>query len=106
MTAMSVIQISVEFRGVSYVNSFPGRRTTPAAEKILTSLSLFCGSDYMPNLTIVPMTWDGLDKYGIEDKLSLIEQWKNAAGAFHETWSPDLSPWACAERGHLEDTSH
>jgi hypothetical protein len=92
MTAMSVVQSYVQFRGVLYVNSFQGNRITPGAEKILKWLSLFCGLEYMPNVTIVTTMWDGLDADGIEEKLARIAQWedgllnpliKNGASFYH-----------------------
>lgn len=51
-------------------------RVTPAVEKILTWLFLFCGQDYMPNVTIVTTNWSGNDPDGIEEKLTRVEQWK------------------------------
>ncbi|KAH1552461.1 hypothetical protein LV164_007917 [Aspergillus fumigatus] len=51
MTAMFVVERYVQFRGVLYVDSMEENRVTPATEKILTGLWLFCGQDYMPNVT-------------------------------------------------------
>ena len=31
----------------------------------------------MPNVTIVTTKWDGLDADGIEEKLSLVDKWKD-----------------------------
>ncbi|RHZ67324.1 uncharacterized protein CDV56_106958 [Aspergillus thermomutatus] len=76
MTAMSVVERYVEFRGVLYVDSMEENRVTPATEKILTWLWLFCGQDYMPNVTIVTTRWDGLDVDGIQSKMSRVERWQ------------------------------
>jgi hypothetical protein len=76
MTALSVVQSYVEFRGVLYVDSLKDERLTPSAEKILTWLSLFCGMEYMSNVTIVVTKWDGRDEDGIAEKMAKFEQWK------------------------------
>lgn len=76
MTAMSIVHSYAEFRGVLYVDDIKENRVTPAAHQMLTWLSLFCGQDYMPNVTIVTTRWDGLDQDGIKDKLSRFEKWQ------------------------------
>ncbi|GAD93812.1 hypothetical protein AFUA_7G00890 [Paecilomyces variotii No. 5] len=76
MTAMSVVRPYVEFKGVTYVDSMKSDSVTPEAEKILTWLSLFCGQDFMPNVTVVTTKWDGNDADGIKEKLTRVEQWK------------------------------
>ncbi|KAG2002839.1 hypothetical protein GB937_009489 [Aspergillus fischeri] len=76
MTAMSVVERYVKFRGVLYVDSMEENRVTPATEKILTWLWLFCGQDYMPNVTVVTTRWDGLDADGIETKMARVEKWR------------------------------
>lgn len=47
------------------------------AEKILTWLSLFCGTDYMPNVTIVITKWDTLNEDGVNDQLDRVNRWKH-----------------------------
>jgi hypothetical protein len=90
MTAMSVVERYVEFRGVLYVDSMEENRVTPATEKILTWLWLFCGQEYMPNVTVVTTRWDGLDADGIETKMSRVERWR-AEGLLQRFFEHDAS---------------
>ncbi|GFF84633.1 hypothetical protein IFM53868_04209 [Aspergillus udagawae] len=92
MTAMSVGERYVEFRGVLYVDSMEENRVTPATEKILTWLWLFCGQDYMPNVTVVTTRWDGLDVDGIETKMSRVERWR-AEGLLHRFFEHGASTY-------------
>ncbi|OKL56258.1 hypothetical protein UA08_08506 [Talaromyces atroroseus] len=75
MTALSIVHTYTVFRSVIYVDEVKETRITPQACKILTWLFLFCGRDYMPNVTVVTTKRDGLNEYGIQDKLSLVEKW-------------------------------
>lgn len=79
MAGMSVVQPYVQFRGILYVDTMDQDRVTPAAEKILTWLFYFCGTDFIPNVTIVTTKWDGLDEDGIETKLTRFNKWKENA---------------------------
>lgn len=47
-------------------------------EKILIWLTLFCGLEYMPNVTIVTTGWNGLDADGIDEKFALWDKWKDS----------------------------
>ncbi|KAH2485673.1 hypothetical protein KXV28_001211 [Aspergillus fumigatus] len=90
MTAMSVVERYVQFRGVLYVDSMEENRVTPATEKILTGLWLFCGQDYMPNVTVVTTRWNGLDADGIETKMARVGKWR-AEGLLKRFFKHDAS---------------
>ncbi|KAF2679430.1 hypothetical protein K458DRAFT_374935 [Lentithecium fluviatile CBS 122367] len=93
MTAMATIKPYVRFRGVMYVDKLSEDRITPPARTITTWLQHFCGSAYMPNVTIVTTMWDGLNDDGVEDKLARYERWstgellepliRHGAGTYH-----------------------
>lgn len=78
MTAMATIQPYVRFRGLIYVDSFDNVRATKSARKILEWVRLFCGDNYMPNVTIVTTKWDTQDDDAISDKLQRFDNWSNS----------------------------
>ncbi|KAL4971429.1 hypothetical protein BDW66DRAFT_165244 [Aspergillus desertorum] len=78
MIGLSVVQPYVQFRGVLYVDAMEDNRVTDAAEKILSWLYYFCGTQFMPNVTIVTTWWDNLNDDGIETKLARFEKWKGS----------------------------
>jgi hypothetical protein len=78
MTGLSVVRQYVQFRGVFYVDAMLDNRVTDSATKILNWLVNFCGESYMPNVTIVTTHWSGLSSSGIQDKLALVDHWKES----------------------------
>jgi len=77
MNGIIAIQPFVNFRGVVYVDQIKDQRITPAASKLLTWLQLFCGSQFLKNITIVTTMWDELNEDGIKDKLRRFDNWRS-----------------------------
>lgn len=103
VTAMATIERYVKFRGLIYVDAFDNVRATNSAHKILTWVKLFCGNEYMPNVTIVTTKWDKQDDDEIEEKLESFACWSkgdllqpllsHGAKVFHHGLIRDNNNW-------------